>query len=521
MKAYLVGGGLASLAAAAYLIRDGGLLGKDISVYEARARLGGSLSVSGNAETGYVYPGGRVFEWQYRCAMDLFSMVPSSSDPSKSIKQEIAEFNEQRSWYDKARLVDHDARIVASHHLELSLRHKIQLAKLVLTPESLLDEKQIKDCVSPNFFETNFWYIWSSIMAFVPEHSALEMRRYIIRFLHLLPDLSTMTFILRTRYNQYQAIVEPLVKWLGGQGVNFATDTFVSSIDFEPTLGRITANALECIKEGVRTAVAVGEDDLVMITNGSQLADMSVGSMDSPPRPRTDGTRNSWALWKTLARGRDDFGRPEVFTDHIDRSRWVSFTVTCTNAHFVRLMEEFTGREAGRGGLMTFKRSNWLLTVVRFHQPNVIGQPEGTFVGWGYGIYPERDGNFIRKPMTECTGAEILREALAHLGLESQADPIVRSSICIPCLLPFVSSVCLVRKKSDRPLVVPKGSTNFAFIGQFCEQPDDVIFTMEYSVRSAWTAVHTLLKTDRKPPPVYRGYYSPRILFRVLKALHA
>jgi oleate hydratase len=520
MKAHLVGGGLASLAAAAYLIRHGGLLGKNINVYEARSRVGGSLGVTGTAETGYVYPGGRVFEWQYRCAMDLFSMVPSSSDPSKSIKQEIAEFNESHSWYNKARLVDHDAKIVSSSHLGLSLQHKFQVAKLILTPERLLDGKQIKDCVSPDFFETNFWFIWSSIMAFVPEHSAMEMRRYTIRFLHLLPDLSTMTFILRTKFNQYQAIVEPLAKWLADQGVNFATGTFVSTIDFEPTPDRITANALQLIKEGTRTTVEVGGDDLVMVTNGSQLTDMSIGSMDSPPHPET-ATRNSWALWKSLARGRNEFGHPEVFSDHIDQSKWVSFTVTCTDPAFVSLMEEFTGREAGRGGLMTFKQSNWLLTVVRFHQPNFIGQPEGAFVGWGYGIYPGKVGNFVRKPMTDCTGAEILREVLAHLGLDGQAGAVIKSSICIPCLLPFAGSVCLARKRTDRPPVVPKGSTNFAFIGQFCEQPDDVIFTMEYSVRSAWTAVHTLLKTDRKPPRVYKGYYSPRILLRVLKALNA
>ena len=447
MKAHLVGGGLASLAAAAYLIKHGGFHGKNISIYEARARLGGSLGVTGTAETGYIYPGGRVFEWQYRCAMDLFSMVPSSSDPSKSIKQEIAEFNEHHSSENKTRLVDHDAKIVSSSHLGLSLQHKIQVAKLILTPEIFLEGKQIKDCVSQDFFETNFWYVWSSIMAFLPEHSAMEMRRYTIRFLHLLPDLSTMTFILRTRFNQYQAIVEPLSKWLADQGVNFATDTFVSTIDFEPTPGRITANALQFIKNGVRTTIEVGERDLVMVTNGSQLTDISIGSMQSPPRPETNGTRNSWTLWKSLAPDRNEFGRPEAFTDHIDHSRWVSFTITCSDAVFASLMEDFSGREAGRGGLITFKRSNWLLTIVSFHQPNLIGQPEGAFVCWGYGIYPGKAGNFVRKPMIDCTGAEILQEVLVHLGFDSQADVIIRSSIGIPCLLPFVGSVCLNAKE--------------------------------------------------------------------------
>lgn len=376
MKAHLVGGGLASLAAAAYLIRDGRLSGKNITIYEARARLGGALGVTGDPETGYIYPGGRVFEWQYRCAMDLFSMVPSACDHSKSIKEEIAEFNKHYPWFNKARLVDRDAKIITSSHLDVRLRHKFQLAKLILTPESVLGRKQIKDCVSSDFFETNFWYVWSSIMAFVPEHSAVEMRRYMIRFMHLLPNLSTMTFVLRTKFNQYQAIVEPITKWLSDQGVNFSTGTFVSSIEFKPTPGRITVNRVQMISDGVRRSIEIGEDDLVMVTNGSQLADLSIGSMQSPPRPVIDTSQNSWSLWKSLTHGRDDFGHPEVFTDHVDQSTWVSFTVTSKDPLFVHLAEEFSGREAGRGGLLTFKRSNWLLTVVRFHSPNFIGQPE-------------------------------------------------------------------------------------------------------------------------------------------------
>ncbi len=358
-------------------------------------------------------------------------------------------------------------------------------------------------------------------MAVVPEHSAMEMHRYIIRFMHLLPDLWTMTFILRTKYNQFQAIVEPLCKWLRDRGVNFSTGTFVNVIEFAPTPNRITANALQFTKNGVKTRVEVAEDDVVMVTNGSQLTDLSIGSMESPPHPVTDNADNSWTLWKSLARGRDDFGYPDVFSEPTNQSRLVSFTVTSTDADFVALAEKLSGREAGRGGLMTFKRSNWLLTVARFHNPNFIGQPEGTYVGWGYGIYPEKTGNFVHKPMIDCTGAEIFREVLVHAGFESQVDPFIKSSTCIPCLLPFVGSVFAPRSRVDRPLVVPRGSTNLAFIGQFCEQPDDVIFTMEYSVRSAWSAVHTLFKTGRKPYSVYKGHHHPRVLFRAMRALAA
>jgi oleate hydratase len=151
MKAHLVGGGLASMAAAAYLIKDAGLDGEQITIYEEQDHLGGALHVTGSAESGYSFPGSRIFEWQYRCAMDLFAMVPSASDQSKSVKQEIAEFNERAGWYNKSRLVDHGARILSSTHLALTIRQKVQFIKLLLTPEFLLDGKQFKDCVSPDF----------------------------------------------------------------------------------------------------------------------------------------------------------------------------------------------------------------------------------------------------------------------------------------------------------------------------------------------------------------------------------
>lgn len=334
MKVHLIGGGLASLAAAAYLIKDGGLHGKNINVYEAQAKLGGCLAVAGNSETGYIYPGSRVFEAQYRCATDLFSMVPSVSDPAKSIQQEITEFNALFPWNNEARLVGDDCKIELSEEMGLTLRHKVQLAKLIITTKSLLAGQRISDCLTPDFFETNFWYLWSSIMAFVPEHSAMEMRRYILRFMHLLPDLRRMTMILRTRYNQNQAIIEPLSAWLAGQGVNFVTETFVSGIDFAQTPGHTTATALHLTIGGVSARVETSEQDLVMLTNGSQLTGMSIGSMQTPPQPLKDEAFNSWSLWKSLTAKGYDFGHPEAFTDHIDHSRWVSFTVTCNDPLF-------------------------------------------------------------------------------------------------------------------------------------------------------------------------------------------
>ena len=87
-------------------------------------------------------------------------------------------------------------------------------------------------------------------------------------------------------------------------------------------------------------------------------------------------------------------------------------------------------------------------------------------------------------------------------------------------MMPFITSQFLPRSKGDRPQVIPEGSKNLAFVGQYCELPDDVVFTVEYSVRSAQTAVYSLLGLEKEPPPVYKGQYDPRVLLKAFMALH-
>jgi oleate hydratase len=141
-------------------------------------------------------------------------------------------------------------------------------------------------------------------------------------------------------------------------------------------------------------------------------------------------------------------------------------------------------------------------------------------VWWGYGLYYDQPGNFVTKPMGECTGTEILEEVLGHLHFnDDDKIAILRSSNVIPCVMPYITSQFLVRKAGDRPDVVPKGSKNLAFIGQFSELPDDVVFTVEYSVRSAQTAVYSLLGVKKKVPAIYKGLHDPRVVFAALQTL--
>jgi oleate hydratase len=247
--------------------------------------------------------------------------------------------------------------------------------------------------------------------------------------------------------------------------------------------------------------------------------DLAIGSMTAPPKSEPARNGTSWMLWKTVAQRRPDFGQPEAFSNHADQSTLVSFTVTCTTPIFAKLMEDFSRREAGRGGLMTLKRSNWLISIAVFQQPIFVEQSREVYILWGYSFSPHNLGNFVGKSMTQCSGAEILYEVLKRLKFDAHLGDITNSSICIPCLMPYANSVMLRRKRADRPLIVPEGSTNFAFIGQFCEQSDDVVFTIEYSIRSAMTAVYKLLNLDKQPPPVYKGWRDQRVVYRVLKAV--
>jgi len=518
MKAHIVGGGFGGLAAAAFLIRNGGVLGQDITIYDAEDRPGGGFFLGGNASTGYNLPGS-VFDKDFRCTFALLETIPTISNPSVSVKEEFFTFNRLNPFQDRAHIIDGDGAIVHERHFGLTLSDGLALARLSLTPEAKLDGRRIDEFFSPRFFTTEFWLLFSTIMGSLPQHSATEFRRYINRTLRLLPDLSDMTNILRTPVNQYESFIEPLVAWLKPRGVNFLSRTFVSDIGFTPPSEGITVDRLDYEREGATTSVAIGSDDIVLVTTGSQAADLAAGSMNQAPRA-TGGGR-SWALWKRLAQGRSDFGNPDVFFDaaKAPERRWVTFTVTTTGSEFIDRMTKLTSNPPGTGGLVTLKDSGWLISLSIFLQPEMRDQPKGTYVWWGYGLHPEQSGNFVSKRMADCTGVEILEEVVRQLRFDDQLDAILASSICIPCDMPYVNNIWMPRTRSDRPSVVPEGSTNLAFIGQYVEVERDVTFTIEYSARTAWEAVRLLLKRGPAPPPVYQGQYDLMALLGALKVI--
>lgn len=517
--AYLVGGGIASLASAAYLIRDGNIPGINIHILEESGQNGGSMDAHGSAEKGYIMRGGRMFDEEaYTCTYDLLSFIPSLVHPSKSVKEEMFEFNVENKSNSKSRLVENGEKTDVSS-MGFSMRERLDLIKIMITSEHSLGTSRIDEHFEPDFFKTNFWFMWCTTFAFQPWHSAVEFKRYMLRFIQEFPRINTLAGVRRTPYNQYDSIIVPLVEWLKEKGVNFDMNSQVTELVFKSGESEKTVEKINYTTDGKQNEITLTEDDLVFVTIGSMTAGSTFGSMTAAPSLETKQKGGSWMLWENIAKDKPEFGRPSVFDDHIDKSLWESFTITFHDPTFFRLMENFTGNVAGTGGLVTFKDSNWLMSVVLPHQPHFIDQPDNVQVCWGYSLFPDKVGNYVQKKMSECNGEEILTELFCHLKFKDDMALMLKTSNCIPCMLPFITSQFLVRAKGDRPLVVPEGSNNLAFIGQYCEIPDDVVFTVEYSIRSAQTAVYALLNLDKKVSPLYKGQHDISVLFNSVKTL--
>lgn len=518
-RVHLVGGGIAALATATFLIEDAGVAADQIHVLEQAHVTGGSLDGSGSVDAGYLIRGGRMFEERMPNLWNLLDRIPSLEEPTKSVRQETLDFNRVLVSDARCRLVRRGMQKVDVSSYGFDLRDRLDLTKLVLSAENVLGERTIADFFSPHFFETPFWYLWQTTFAFQSWSSLVEMRRYFLRFLHLFPEFQRLGGILRTRYNQYDSIVLPATRWLENQGVRFETDTIVRDVHFDIDAHRKRATLLKLVRDGVESEHAIGPQDRVFITLGSIPAASSVGSWNAPAPPRSKADSPEWVLWDRIASRSPEFGIPSAFDDHIDRSTWQSCTITLRNPRFFDSMEKFTGNVPGTGGLVTLVDSSWRLSFFFPHQPHFRDQPEDAWVFWAYGLFPEAVGDFVKKKMVDCSGREIVVELLHHLELEDEFDAITKDAAAIPCLMPFADAEFLPRRPGDRPLVRPEGALNFAFLGQFTEIPRDVVFTVEYSVRSARMAVDSLFGLRSKAPPVYSGLRDPRAIWNAARAM--
>jgi oleate hydratase len=525
-KAYLIGSGIASLAAAHYLIKDGHMNPSSITIFEQDSLSGGAMDGAGNAQDGYVARGGREMEEHYECLWDLFGDVPSLEEEGRTVLDEFKELNDLDPNYSNVRVISNRGEKYRRTDLGLEDEHGTALTKLLLTKEEDLGTMSVEEYFEPSYFETDMWLYWRSMFAFEPWHSVVEMKRYMHRFIHLMPGMSTMRGLVFTKYNQYDSLILPLKKYLESQGVVFRFETTVEDLDIEVCGERKTVRGISLTCKGSKEVIKTTENDLVFFTNGSMTENSSLGSFDEAPLLNR-GEAAVWSLWKKVAQKDSAFGNPEVFCGDIDKTKWESFTITAKGSKFRKLMEHFAEREflphkTATGGIITIRDSSWLMSVTVNRQPQFKDQPADVMVAWAYALYPDKKGDFIHKAMSECSGKELFEELLYHLGVEKEAMQSYLDEVkIIPAMMPYITSQFMPRLKSDRPEVVPKGSVNLAFLGQFAEIEGDCVFTVEYSVRSAMMGVYTLLGLEKQPPEIYPSQYDIRALSAAAKTMRS
>jgi len=522
-SAILVGGGLASLAAAAFLVRDGHMAGDRITILEASTVGGGALDGAGNAETGWLIRGGREMEDHFECLWDLYRSIPSLEIEGASVLDEFYWLNKddpnrslQRATVERGQ----DAK--TGMDFALTSKARKEIIELVLALPEQLYEKRINEVFGKDFFDSNFWLYWRTMFAFEEWHSALEMKLYVQRFIHHidgLPDFSTLKF---TKYNQYESLVLPLITWLRQQGVKVLFDTQVMNVVFDIASDHKVARRIEWIQNGQQGGVDVTEDDLVFVTNGSLVENSEWGDHHTPAKfdPIVhDG--GSWHLWRNIAAQDPSFGRPDKFCTRPEESQWASASITTLDTRIPAFIEKIAKRptRTGKvvtGGIVSVRDSSWLLSWTVNRQPHFKQQPPDQTVVWFYALFTDRPGDYVKKPMRNCTGEEITKEWLYHLGVPlHEIDQLAaEGAITRPCMMPFITAFFLTRNGTDRPKVVPNGVKNFAFIGQFAESTRDCIFTTEYSVRTGMEAVYQLLDIERGVPEVFGSIYDVRELIK-------
>lgn len=527
-SAYIIGTGLAGLTAAFYLVRDGQMPGNHIHLLEKLELAGGSCDGYKDVHKGFYMRGGREMDNHFEIMWDVFRDVPSIETPNVSVLDEYYWLNKHDPNYSLCRATVNKGEDAHTDKLfKLDKDSAMALSQLFITPEADLEDKKISDVLPESFWETNFWLYWQTMFAFQKWSSALEMKRYLCRYVHHidgLPDFSALRF---TKYNQYESMILPLIEYLKKHDVDVQFGMDVKNVVIEEVDGKKTAKELIYVKDNEEQSIPLTADDLVFITNGCCTDTSCYGDQTHAPDLShiVNGQGESWDLWKNIAKQakHDEYGHPDVFCSDTEATNWMSATVETSNEDIIQHIMNICKRDprAGKvttGGIVTVKDSvnNWFLSWTINRQPQFRSQNKDTVLVWLYALHTDTEGNYIKKAMRDCTGEEICQEWLYHIGMDESKIKDYSENACntTTCFMPYINAFFQPRKNVDRPKVVPEGAVNFAFIGQFAETPRDTIFTTEYSMRTGMESVYTLLNVDRGVPEVWGSQYDIRELLR-------
>ena len=521
-SAYIVGSGLAALTAACYLVRDGQMKGEHIHILEKGELPGGACDGYKFENLGYVMRGGREMDNHFEVMWDLFRSIPSIETEGVSVLDEYYWLNKEDPNYSLCRAtVDRGQDAHTDGKFDISDKGAMEIMKLFFTPNEDLQDKKITDFFDDEVLNSNFWLYWRTMFAFENWHSALEMKLYIQRYIHHIGGLPDFTALRFTKYNQYESMILPMVKYLESHNVRFHYGVQVTNVEFDCSdPAHKLAKRIDVIENNEPGAIDLTENDLVFITNGGCVENSSMGSQDKPAPYNTEIKEGGgWDMWRKIAAQDPDFGHPDKFCYDPEQTNWMSATVETLDQRIIPYITDICKRDpfSGKvvtGGIVTVKDSSWLMSWTINRQPQFREQPKDHCLVWVYSLFTDKPGDFVKKPMRDCTGKEICMEWLYHLGVpeEQIGDLAENSANTVPVMMPYIDAFFMPRAYGDRPKVVPDGSVNFAFLGQFAETPRDTIFTTEYSMRTGMEAVYTLLNVDRGVPEVWGSVYDVRDL---------
>ena len=522
-KAIMIGAGLSNMAAAVYLIQEGKWSGDQITFYALDNYGSNDGSPTQDVkddywnknhpmenQKGYIARGGRMLNYRtYVDLMDLLDRVPSMTEPCLTAAEDTRQFDAAHPTYDKARLLTGGQGIVDGGKLGLNNKSRKLLTQLIMMPDSQeekLDNITIADYFKDNteFFESNFWFMWETTFAFRTRSSAQELRRYMHQMIYEFTQIEHLVGVNRTRYNQYESIMKPLINYLEKEGCHIVLNRRVVDWKFKDSKmqDEITVTGLHMVntKTDENEFVPVDNDTAVIFTNGSITDSATLGDFNTPAAENMDyGAASS--LWKKASDHFYNLGNPDKFFADRDASEWVSFTLTTKNHLFLNEIARITTQEPGNAlnsfistePVTPLGQKDVTMSIVVHHQPHFTSQKPNETVLWGYFLYPRRHGEIIDKPYIEMTGKEMLQELIGQLSkvdpgpinISDKEEEIMDSVInCIPVYMPYASALFNNRAKSDRPKVIPKHSTNLAITGEFVEQPYQMIFTENSAVRS-------------------------------------
>lgn len=520
-SAYFIGTGLGALAAGCFLVRDAQMPGNHIHYFEKDPVPGGACDGYKYPGVGYVMRGGREMDNHFECMWDLFRSIPSIETEGVSVLDEYYWLNKKDPNFSLCRATEHQGQDAHTENkFNLSDKAQMEIMKLYFTPDEDLYDKKITDFFDDEVLNSNFWMYWRTMFAFANWHSALEMKLYLKRFVHHVGGLPDFTALRFTRYNQYESMILPMVKYLEAHGVQFHYNTKVTDVRFEIRGTQKTARKVVFEKDGQQDEIDLTEEDYLFITNGGNVENSSIGAQDKACEFKTDiQPSGGWDLWRRIAAQDPAFGHPDKFCGDPEKCNWMSATVNTLDQKIIPYIKKICRRDpftggVVTGGIVTVKDSSWLMSWTINRQPQFRDQPKDQCLVWIYGLFSDRPGDYIKKTMRDCTGKEICEEWLYHLGVPADQieDLASHSANTVPAMMPFVSSFFMPRRAGDRPDVVPEGAVNFAFLGQFAETKRDTIFTTEYSIRTAMEAVYSLMRVDRGVPEVWGSTYDVRDL---------